>query len=250
MVQGEFAAGAALGRSVGIWIKNLPSFLILAVIGYAPALIYAATRDPHSLIEPTMSGRFIDLGLSYVGQSLATAGILYGVIQQLRGQHAGIGESLGVGLKRLLPVIGVGIVVGLATMAGLIALIVPGIIIGCMLYVAVPAAVIEKPGLGGALKRSQELTGGYKVQIFGLFVIIALIQIALGFALQKTMVPDVSTVTDLEAFLQKIKTYLLAAAILNVIVGSLGAVLQGVVYHDLRVAKEGIATEDLAKVFE
>lgn len=250
MVQGEFAVGSALGRSIGIWIKNLPSFLILALIGYAPALIYAATRDPKSLIEPTMSGRFLELGLSYVGQSLATAGILFGVIQQLRGQHAGIGESLGMGLKRLLPVIGVGIVVALATFAGMIALIVPGIIIACMLYVAVPAAVIEKPGLGGALKRSQELTSGYKVQIFGMFLIIALIQIAAGYMLQKGMVPDVNTVNDLDAFLKKIKTYLLAAAFLNVVIGSLGAVLQGVVYHDLRVAKEGIATEDLAKVFE
>jgi len=250
MVQGEFSVGSALGRGIGIWIKNLPSFLILAVIGYAPALIFAVTRDPKDLIEPTMGGRLLDLALTTIGQSVASAGILYGVIQQLRGQHAGIGESLGVGIKRLLPVIGVGIVVGLATIAGMIALIVPGIIIACMLYVAVPAAVIEKPGLGGALKRSQELTSGYKVQIFGLFLIIFVLSFAATYVLSNAMVPKPDSVTNIDDYLKKIKTFLLATAGLQVVMGSLGAVLNGVVYHDLRAVKEGVATEDLAKVFE
>ena len=250
MVQGEFAAGSALGRGFGIWLKNLPSFLILAAIGYAPSIIYAVTRDPQSLIEPTIGGRFLDLALSTIGQSIATAGILYGVIQQLRGNHAGIGESLSVGIKRLLPVIGVGIVVGLAVGVGLLLLIVPGIILGCMLYVAVPVAVVEKPGLGGSLKRSQELTSGYKVQIFGLFVVITLLTVAANFVLSKMMVPDVNSVTNLDDFLAKVKTFLIAAAGLSLVMGSLGAAIQGVVYHDLRVAKEGIQTEDLARVFE
>ena len=250
MVQGEFSVGSALGRGIGIWIKNLPSFLILAVIGYAPALVFAITRDPKDLIEPTMGGRLLDLALTTIGQSVASAGILYGVIQQLRGQHAGIGESLAVGIKRLLPVIGVGIVVGLATIAGMIALIVPGIIIACMLYVAVPAAVIEKPGLGGALKRSQELTSGYKVQIFGLFLIIFVLSFAATYVMSSVMVPKPESITNLEDYLKKIKTFLLATAGLQVVMGSLGAVLNGVVYNDLRAVKEGVATEDLAKVFE
>src|SRR5688500_531654 len=104
MVQGEFGAGSSLGRGFGIWAKNLPSFLILAAIAYAPQLIYAATLDPMELVEPKISHRFLELGLGLIGQFVATAAILYGVIQQLRGQHAGIGESLSVGLKRLLPV--------------------------------------------------------------------------------------------------------------------------------------------------
>ena len=251
MVQGEFSVGSALGRGIGIWIKNLPSFLILAAIGYAPALIFAATRDPKVLLEPTMGGRLLEAALNTVGQAVASAGILYGVIQQLRGNHAGIGESLGVGIKRLLPVIGVSIVVALAVFAGTLALLVPGIIISCMLYVAVPAAVIEKPGLGGALKRSQELTSGYKMQIFGLWLIINVVTFVAAYVIAKTMIPEPTTFTgNLESLLSKYKTMMFVIVALQLVMGSLGAVLNGVVYHDLRAVKEGVATDDLAKVFE
>ncbi len=42
----------------------------------------------------------------------------------------------------------------------------------------------------------------------------------------------------------------LLTLILNVVFGTLFWVAPGVVYHDLRVAKEGVATAQLAAVFE
>jgi hypothetical protein len=250
MVQGEFAAGAALGRGFGIWIKNLPSFLILCVIVYSPLLIYTAMTlssigdsvdmaDVDRLTRWSLIAGFGGLLLGYI----ASAPILYGVIQQLRGQHAGIGESIGVGMKRMLPVLGVAIVCVLAMVAGLIALIVPGIIIACMLYAAVPAAVVERPGIGGALKRSQELTSGYKVQIFGILLVLGVLQKVVSYILEKSFIKADMQIGDL-------KTFAWLTLIIMIVLGSLGAAIQGVVYHDLRVAKEGVATEDLAKVFE
>ena len=41
-----------------------------------------------------------------------------------------------------------------------------------------------------------------------------------------------------------------AGQIVNVVIGTLFWVAPGVVYHDLRVAKEGVATAQLAAVFE
>lgn len=245
MVQGEFAAGAALGRGFGIWVKNLPSFLILSLICYSPLLIYTAMALSGELsLESITKWGYVSLAIGLPAQFVATAAILYGVIQQLRGQHAGIGPSLGMGLKRLFPVLGVGIVVGLAVIAGMIALIVPGIIIYCMLYVAVPASVIERPGIGGALKRSQELTSGYKVQIFGIILILFLIGFVVDYVLKSSMVkPETMTLSDL-------KTYFWVSVGIDIVLASLGSAINGVVYHDLRVAKEGVATEDLAKVFE
>lgn len=244
-MQGEFSAGSALGRGFGIWIKNLPSFLILSIICYSPLLAYTAVSFSGTLtLDSITTWTWIALALGLIIQNVAAAAILYGVIQQLRGQHAGIGESLGVGLKRLFPVLGVGIVVGLAVLAGMIALIIPGIIIACMLYVAVPAAVVERPGVGGALKRSQELTSGYKMQIFGIVLILFLIDFVIDYLLKKSFL-DPQTLSEMS-----VKKYLWISLGASIVHASLTAAVTGVVYHDLRVAKEGVATEDLAKVFE
>jgi hypothetical protein len=250
-MQEEFQAGRALGRGFGIWIKNLPSFLILAFLIYLPALLYTgwamsklgATFDMGDVETIEHWGWAMRFG-GIVLDTVATAAILYGVIQQLRGSHAGIGESIGIGIKRMLPVLGVSIVAGLAIVAGLIALIVPGIIIACMLYVAVPVAVVERPGVGGSLKRSHELTKGYKLQIFGILLVIKVIEFIVYFVLQNAFVSS----TDPK--MGDIKIYFWAVLGLSIVFAAMQAAINGVVYHDLRVAKEGVATEDLARVFE
>ena len=250
-MQGEFQAGAALGRGFGIWIKNLPSFLLLSFIVYIPLIAYTAvvmsglstdSWDMKDLESITRWGWIAGLGGLLLGY-VASGPILYGVIQQLRGNHAGVGESIAVGLKRMFPVLGVAVLCMLAIGAGLIALIIPGIIIACMLYVAVPAAVIEAPGVGGALKRSAELTKGYKLQIFGILLILGLLEKAVGFILEKSFIKPTMTMGD-------VKLYLWLVLAVMIVIGSLRAAMSGVVYHDLRVAKDGVATEDLARVFE
>lgn len=243
-MEGEFQAGRALGRGFGIWLKNLVPFMALSLFVYSPLIVYTAltVSGELTLQKITMWGRVVPIGGYFLGV-IASAAMLYGVIEDLHGKRPGIGALIGVGLKRMLPVIGVGILSALAMFAGFICLIVPGIILMCMLYVAVPAAVIERPGVVGALKRSQELTGGYKLQIFGIIIILGLIQWGAQHVLQSAMIGATPTMSDLKVFLG-------ATLGIVVVLSSLQAAVSGVVYHDLRVAKEGVATEDLARVFE
>ncbi|HLU68178.1 MAG TPA: hypothetical protein VKZ63_17965 [Kofleriaceae bacterium] len=251
MLQGEFQVGRALGRGFGIWLKNLPAFLLLCVLVYSPILVYTfltlsglgSDLGPEDVKAIERWGIVVGLG-GIVFDFIATAAILYGVIQQLNGRHAGIGESVSVGLARLFPVLGVGILVGICTLLGLLALIIGAIVVGCMLYVAVPAAVMERPGVFGALQRSADLTKGYKLQIFGILLILGLIERFFTFALDQAILGDaVPSMGD-------VKAYFWVLMLVIITLASLNATVNAVVYHDLRVSKEGVQTEELARVFE
>jgi len=62
-------------------------------------------------------------------------------------------------------VIGVALLEMLAIVGGFLLLVVPGIIVSLMLMVAVPVAIIERPGVMASLKRSAALTKGIKGQL-------------------------------------------------------------------------------------
>ena len=104
------------------------------------------------------------------------------------------------------------------------------------LYVAVPAAVCERPGIMGTLTRSFGLTEGNRLRIFALLV---------GFwgsrIFLKLMLLDV--VGDLQVLL-------ISSLLVDFVYSTVGAVLQGVTYSRLRQLRDGISTADLAKIFE
>jgi hypothetical protein len=78
-------------------------------------------------------------------------------------------------------VLGLGVVVGLAVGIGaLVAYGVPGYVLQCLLFVAVPAAIVERLGLGLALWRSVKLTEDYRLTIFGALFAIAVAGILVG----------------------------------------------------------------------
>jgi hypothetical protein len=236
----DFAIGRALGRAIQIWFRNLVPFLLLSLVVYSPLVVLTYLHISDKVVSMT-EGAFaswLTFGAALLGFVLS-ATLVYGVVMQLRGQPAPLGQCISIGLKRLLPVIGVSMLSAIVIGVGFVLLVVPGIIFYCMLYVAVPASVVERPGLLGALRRSRELTRDYRLPIFGLLILVGVTGALLTLLLEKGVHPSVGP-----------NTYLWLSLAQQVIVGSFSAVLVGVVYHDLRVAKEGASTEDLARIFE
>jgi hypothetical protein len=179
-----------------------------------------------------------------------SASLTYGVVMDLQGHRASIGSCVATGFARFFPVLGVAILSALAVAGGMIALIVPGIIIACMLYVATPASVLEKPGLIGALKRSRELTAGHKGGIFGLLLILGVLGFGANMLVQTVFLPNAGDPSHLEETYHRIPTYMYADLTRAVIVGSISAVMAAVAYYYLRSEKEGTTADELAKVFE
>lgn len=233
-----FRIGAVLNRTFAVFSRQLGKFILLALIPMIPLLLLILVLASGS--KGTATGVAVAGGVTaivtFILQTVAQATSLYGAFQEMRNQPFTVAQSIRIGLARTLPVIGVAILSGLAAGLGAMLLIIPGIIVGCMLYVSIPACVIEKTDVMQSLRRSAALTKGYRWQIFGLLLLLFAIAFIGGFVLG--WLGGGALATELLNFAWQ------------VVFTAFGAVLAAVIYHDLRAAKEGIDTDKLANVFD
>jgi len=250
--------GRVFSTGLNAWFRNLIPFTALGTIIYAPLLALAVLFAQESRRFAESGGRDLDggdiafyigltLGMMILGmllQFFLTATVVFGVFEQSLGRHPSIGRCLSMGLSRMLPVLGVSLVVGLAVGAGFLLLCVPGFIFWTMWYVVVPVAVVERVGVGGAMSRSQQLTKGNRWLVFALLLILMLLGGAVGSVLQFVVnpaIPDTPTGIGIEA---------LIGQFINMLSGLLGAVMMTTAYYELRRVKEGIGIEELGAVFD
>jgi hypothetical protein len=253
----SFSVGDVLGKGFSTYFKNLPAFIVMALIVYSPMILYGLVAksplDVRSLDE-WQTQAFIFLGVMIVGgmvlSLVMSAAVTYSVVEEMNGRHASIGKSISVGLRRLLPAIAVGLLSGLCILLGSLLLIVPGIIVMCMLYVAVPVSVVEAPGIGGALSRSAFLTKGHRWGIFGIIIIVGIISGALNFILESALVDKIEMGSTEIISPDDWKLYVFVNIGVQLVVGALGAVITATAYVGLRNDKDGVGVGELGKVFE
>ena len=242
----EFRVGSVLGRGFSILLKNIVPFWLLAILVSSPPTIYTLVSGAPSNVGTGGAGTIGSIMsiISFVLGYLVTAVLVYGTVRELRGNRASIGDCIRGGFAVLLPVIGVAILSALIMIAGAVLLVVPGIIAFVVLWVAVPVAVVERPGVTASLGRSVELTKGYRWQIFGLLLLLLIIGAVVVF-------PIAAIVGGMTVYAQSSSTpVVLINLALTALIWALWAVIYAVSYHDLRVVKEGAGTEDIARVFD
>jgi hypothetical protein len=233
-----FSAGAVLSRSFAIWVRNLAPFLLLTLLITFPGhvLRWAVEVGRVSMGDPMLDQAVPQL-VEFVLLTIVSGAICFGVFQDLRGKPVGFARCVAVGLTRLVPVMLVGLVTGVVIGIGAVVFIVPGLILACVLYVVVPAAVIEGSGVAGSMQRSAQLTLGHRWAIFAICVVTVLLNFAA--ALVAVLTLPVGS-----------RGFWTARVGLAIVFGSFGAVTTAVAYYDLRQVKEGHAPEDVADVFD
>ena len=240
----EFRVGEVLIRGLTILAHNFTPFGLLALAFTAPPFIYALATAPDLAPDaaPAVGVSTGDVAIFIVNillRYLLIAALVYGTIRELRGSRASLGECVSRGLGLVFPVVGVAILVAVATGLATMLLIVPGLIAAAMLWVAVPVAVVEKPGVINSLTRSAELTKGYRWPVFGIIAIV----VASNFVLVLLAGAAVSAIGGETASL-------VLSWILSAVFGAVIAVVSAVSYHELRVAKEGDGANRIAAVFD
>jgi hypothetical protein len=241
----RLSVGSVITRTFDVWMGNIASFSIFGFLVNSPvlvALVYVTlSREPHPVLGAlaTLAQRLLSL--------VITGGITYGVFEHLRDEHPTVGDVLRNGFSSLGRVWAAGLYVSVLSVMGFCALIVPGLILTTMYWVAVPVAVIESPGASASLKRSQELTEGSR------WAILAII-LALAFVVFATAITFGVILRFVEGALGKREQLKAWQAVLvqlwAIPLGCFYAVGPAVVYHDLRVGKEGADVGELLKVFE
>lgn len=233
-----FSAGDVIGRSFSVWFGNFVPFSIVTLVVNVPVFALA-------VVAPAEGRSALD-GLSSIVSGLAnlvvTGALTYGVLQALRGSPVSVGALFGRGFSKLGSVFVVSLGFGFFVVLGFLLLFVPGVIALCALYVAIPAVVVEPVAPGEALRRSRALTSGSRWAVLAIALVVGVVTIAsLGISGLVAVLGGSALPHPFPA--------LVATAIL-VFASPLGACAAAVAYHDLRVAKEGVDTAELVKVFD
>jgi hypothetical protein len=241
-----FSVGEVLGTGLKIWLKNFVPFTLITLICYIPFAVwfYTSAFEGHSASRLT----FIIAAIVTITNSVATGAITYGTVMSLRNTPASIGACISKGFSRALPSIFVGILVAICVFAGMIALVIPGLIVGCVLYVAVPVSVIEAPGVGGALSRSSALTSGHRWGIFALMVIAFIISAGVDWINTNKVMPwIIAGTTSISTIRIKVVATVLAQYIF---LATIAGVMASVSYYLLRSEKEGTNIDQIGSVFD
>jgi hypothetical protein len=256
-----FGVGRVIARTFSTWWRHVLVFSLLTLIAYVPLVATALLAgagipgltapsvnplDPGAAAAaapPTLPpGFWLAYLLTMLLFAVEIGAMTHGVIHHLAGKRVSLGGMLAAGVRRVVPLMVVGLLCYVIIVVGMILLVVPGVYFACALMAAAPAVVVERPGVFGAIKRSFALTKGKRFAIFVAFLV--LFAVVLGATVFGSFV-----LPQLTASFSPMLGTLLGLAV-NVVFGTLFWVAPAVVYHDLRVAKEGIATAQLAAIFE
>ena len=232
--------GVMLGLAATLTIA--PWLLIgLALVSLLGALGIGGTAPMLAAIIPVAILGVVAFLLVWVAYQSAVFQL---VVSDLAGSRTKYATCISVGLRNALPMAGVVFLSVLATWAGLILLIVPGIMIGMAFCVAGPVRLVEKTSLGQTFTRSRLLTRGNRWRIFGAFMIYAgiayAIELLIG-ALTGGLAPTDTGQIALRAIL---------AVPLSVLLSMVTTTGVAVIYAELRRIKDGVGINDLAAVFD
>lgn len=246
-----FRIGSVLGQSISVFLRNIVPFTLMALIVTSPTYIYWFYKVPQigspgffddaSFITGLPFGPIIAVVVGWILSIMVTAGVIFGTVQELRGRRASIVLSLTRGLPRVLPVIAVSIVVSIAIGFSVLLLIIPGVIVLVMTWVAVPAAVMEKPGIFGSLSRSAELTSGYRWRV--------LVLVILSYVISAVVAGIFSLVVGLVSG-ESVNGALAADFVGKAFGAALVGVITAVTYYQLRVVQDGVDIDQIAAVFD
>jgi hypothetical protein len=249
-----FGIGNVLGTGIRIWVRNFAPFMLITALIHSPLWIWSmSTVRGETTIEKLQAAERIARFEIVIGMLLnlfVAAALIYGVVMELRGQRASLTACISTGFARFLPALGAALLSMLCIIGGLVMLLVGSIVVACMLYVTTPAAVLERPGVRGALRRSRELTRGHKFEIFGLALILLLAGFALEKLVQSVTLPHMTEPEYADETMRNFPTYMYVHLVLQMVLDSLSAVMQGVAYYFLRAEKEGTTADELARIFD
>jgi len=177
--------------------------------------------------------------IAYIASLFAQAATFLAVTDLYLSRPASVANCLRRALSEIGTVFGVGFLTGLAILAGLIALIVPGIYIGCRLIVGVPAAIVEQRSPSDAVGRSWRLTSGNAGRAFVMVLLYLVLAVAATTIVQAPFLIAVAFYRNNYSMLQVWTACMqVASTLVNIVVSPIILIATSIFYFDLRVRKE------------
>jgi len=236
VAEGEFRIGRVFSRTVSLLSRNFPIYFAVATVAAVPSLFIEKSSDVDGVRGALSLLAFL---LMVVLAPLSQSIMLHTAFQDMRGRPVSLSEGLRIGFGRFLPLIGITICTGLGIAAGMLLFIIPGLMFLTMWYVSTPACIVERLGVFASIASSSALTKGHRWQVFGMVLLVTI-----PGAILAGVVKSVLGLAGSEALV------MIGSLVWAGLGGAFGAIFAVAVYHDLRVAKEGIDTRQLVAVFD
>jgi hypothetical protein len=248
--QSDFRVGNVFSRAWWVFSRNFFTFTLVTAFASVPSLLMPRSTPgvPANPFENLGIVSVLLLLLIVLG-TLSQAVVLYGAFQVMRGRPVDLAESARIGLRRFFSIVGLAIVVPLLIGLASVLLLFPGMMLYMMWFVATPVCVVEQLGPFASMARSRELTKGHRWKIFGMLLLLLIPALVVGAIVGAAAIAVTGGFLTLANALATTVGQIVNLA-WNAVCTAFFAILIVVAYHDLRVAKEGVDTDQIAAVFE
>lgn len=239
----RFRVGAVVSRGLWFYYRSFWTLLPVSIVALLPPVLYG-----YWSAYPFWGVVWI---LDLVGFCWLSAGVSYAVVSDLRGRNASAVEVLGRSMGAVPRLLLLFLILFIVWVGGVLLAFIP--LIGALIvvglsawlyvvyWVVLPVVVVEKSGPLVSLRRSDELTKGSRPQVLGIIASWFVILILTG------IFSDLVLFALLDLLGHAV--FVGMSTLINTIVFAPGASLAAVGYHDLRVEKEGVGAEEIARVF-
>ena len=163
----SFRVLKVLVRGVSWYINNLGIVIPISFIAALPELfchlIYASVDadggdNGNRVIVETL--------VLFLASMWLTGFLTHAAVTSMSsGQKPSLNDSLSRSARSYFPMLIVALLLGLAIVLGMVALIIPGLVLWVMYWVAIPAVVVERRGILESFGRSQALTSGHRWKV-------------------------------------------------------------------------------------
>jgi hypothetical protein len=257
---GAMTVGDILDRGLKLTFSRLGSFYAINFLVLLPLIVFAVLAVPlaamsGSVLMVLLMGLLV-LILTLILSPIGSAAVLKVIAGEYADQKVSTGEALNFAMGRFGALLGTSLLAGLIIFLGLLALIIPGIILAVSYSFVGQVVVLE--GLNGmdALNRSRSLSLGYRWRIFGILFLIGFLQgilqqvinaalnagLPLGTYVQTAYGP---VLADINFTNYAIHQFIIV--LVNILLTTYQVVCLTLMYFDLRVRKEGYDLELAAR---
>ena len=248
--QGSFQIGRVVSRTFSVISRNFVIFLAAAALIMLPIVAIDFYNGTPNAVASGLAKGWRMAAVAFTVQIVCTyllqASLVRGAITDMNGEKPSLGSALSTGFGLIVPVFIISILFLLGMAAGMILLIVPGIMLAVAWAVVIPVRVVENTGISETFGRSRALTKGYRWPIFWLVILYTIAAILTG-----ALIGVITGVSfGRAAAVNGNVPYIVMTWAVQVVLAIVSSVGVSAVYYELRTVKEGIAPEQLAAAFD
>ena len=173
-----------LVRGITWYIDNLAIVIPISFIAVLPELVcYLIFASEGADGGDIGDGAFATQLVSLLAGTWLMGLLMHAAVTSISsGRKPSLNESLSRSARVYFPLFLLSLLLGIAIVLGILLLIIPGLVLIVMFWVAVPALVVERRGILESFGRSRELTAGHRWNVLWVFLGEVLVSIVLATA--------------------------------------------------------------------